>query len=211
MSKKTLALILGLIILTLVLLGVALLPILRQNQTTEPVPTPTSRKTTLSPTPPAFTTITLSPNPVTLAQTGTVNVIVDTGGNSLTAVQLEIAYDPTYLTNVSIQPGTFFPNPVQLLNTVDDQTGRVTYALGITPAQTPISGSGTVATIMFQRTLSAPAGQTQLDLLPKTLVTQQGSGASVLKATTGTTIIIAEDSTISSPPTQETSTTQTAQ
>lgn len=208
MSKKTLALILALTILTLMLLGVALAPLFRQ--TPKEPSEPTTGEPTVTPTPPAFTTINLSPNPVTITQDGTIEVVIDTGDNELTAVQLEIAYDPAYLTNVTMTPGSFFPDPIELLNTVDDQTGRVTYALGITPAQTPVRGSGAVATITFQKNLSSGPGQTQVDLLPKTLVTQQGVGPSVLKSTSGTTVIIAGEPVSETTP-QSTQTTPEGQ
>lgn len=198
MSKRTLALILGLIILTLVLLSVALTPLFKKSPEVPTQPSPEGA--TATPTPPAYTTINLSPNPVTISQTGTVDVVIDTKINEVTAVQLEVAYDPAYITAVSLKPGSFFPSPVELLNTIDKETGRITYALGITPAQSPVSGTGTVATITFQKNPTAPSSQTQVDLLPKTLVTQQGIGASVLKSAVGTTIILQNNPAVSQIP-----------
>lgn len=186
MPKKTLGLIIGLALLTVVLLAVALRPLFL-NPSTQPTDQAT---VTATPTPPAYTMLTLSPNPLSLNSTeGKIEVMVDTRENSLTAAQLEISYDPKFITNVEINPGTFFPDPLTLLNTVDAQNGRVTYALGITPAQAPVKGQGVVANIIFD-VVPGVTGQTQIELLPKTVVTQEGIQASVLKEATGTTIII---------------------
>jgi len=191
MSKKTLALIVGLITLTVILLIVALSPSFAPYLPEKPSVTP--EQPTVTPTPPAHTTISISPNPYTLnTTTGTLDFVIDTLSNELTAVQLEISYDPETITNVQVSPGSFFPNPVTLLELVDNNNGRITYALGITPAQTPVKGQGIVARISFQRAPGVPAQQTQIELLPKTKVTQQGIGSSVLRSTSGTTIIIPE-------------------
>lgn len=188
MPKKTLGLIIGLALLTVVLLAVALRPLFL-NPSTQP-----ADQTAISatPTPPAYTTLMLSPNPVNVeGGSGSVEVVVDTMENSLTAAQLEISYDPKYLTNISVVPGDFFPDPLTLLNSVDTQNGRATYAMGITPAQTPVKGQGVIATVNFNIVPGA-TGQTQIELLPKTVVTQEGIQASVLKEATGTTVVISQ-------------------
>lgn len=186
MPRKTLALIIGLIVLTVILLAVALRPLFLRP----PGEPGTEEQASVTPTPPAYTSIILSPNPLAVQGTsGSVEVVVDTEENSLTAVQLEMSYDPSYLTNVSVVPGDFFPDPISLLDSVDTQNGRITYALGITPAQTPVQGQGVVATVNFN-VIPGAAGETQIELLPKTIVTQEGVQASVLKNTTGTTLVL---------------------
>lgn len=190
MSKKTIALVLGLIILAVVLLVIAVRPILTPTSTDTPQD---SNQAATTPTPPeAGTTLMLSPNPLTLtaAETGRVEVIVDSSFNNLTAVQLEMSYDPEIITNVQVQPGPFFPKPLTLLNSVDTVNGRITYALGITPAQTPVQGDGVVAEITFNIIPGNANKETTIELLPKSLVTQQGAGQSVLMSMDGATIII---------------------
>jgi hypothetical protein len=114
--------------------------------------------------------------------------MIDTGKgtktNKVTAVQLELQYDPKMITNVRVVPGSFFTNPVPLVTTNDTATGKLTYALAISPTATGATGSGTVATVQFQSVMPK-GGSTQLSILPTTLVTAQGVAESVfLKGTT---------------------------
>lgn len=190
MSKKTLALIVSLVVLTAVLLVVALSTKEQKTTTTAPS-TPQA-----SPTPAAQSVLTMTPATLNLSNgatgTQTVNVEITTGENQVTAVQLEMAFDPKVIKNLAIQPGTFFDSPSVLLpvNATQVATGRVSYALGITPAQDPKSGSGVVATITFTVTPTAGVDQTSLTLLSKSLVTARGVGPSVLKSATGTQIML---------------------
>ena len=187
-SRKTLALISCLVI---VLVALFVLSFAAPNSQVT--------RTTLQPTPTpiAQTIINLTPNPVTLTEgtPGTIDVTMDTSENEVTAVQLEVLYDPKALSDVSVKPGTFFTSPVPLLNTIDKKEGRISYALAIAPAQSPLKGSGTVATIEFTKSTSTTLTQTELTLLPRTLVAAKGIGPSVLKKATGAKIIFSENIT----------------
>jgi hypothetical protein len=191
MSKKTLALIISLVVLTAVLLVIALTT--KEQKTATDTP-PAGQ--TATPTPAAQTVLTMTPEVIDLATsaagTQTVNIEISTGENQVTAVQLELAFDPKVIKNLTIRPGTFFDSPSVLLplNNNDVATGRVSYALGIAPAQDPKSGSGDVAIITFTVTPAAGVTETSLSLLSKSLVTARGVGASVLKSATGTTITL---------------------
>ncbi|MBI2442295.1 MAG: hypothetical protein HYV40_00110 [Candidatus Levybacteria bacterium] len=191
MPTKTLTLIGGLIVLTIVLLFVAT----RQGtkQPTPPQPQPSlAPAASPTPTPPAYTTLQLSPNPVSIEAggKGTVQVLIDTHENTITGVQLELSYDPKALTNVVITPGAFFQNPLIIpqWNKVDQATGRISHAQVLTPAQAGVQGKGIVATITFTRATGTPSAQTTLEFLPKTAVTQSGISPSVLKSMSNTTI-----------------------
>lgn len=191
MPKRTLALIVGLILLTVILLFVALRGGLPTQQ--KPTPQPTGApEMTVTPTPPAYTTLQLSPNPVTVTAngTGTVQVMIDTNQNVATGVQIEIAYDPKAITNVVVTPGTFFQNPLIIpsWNKVDQQNGRISHAQVLTPAQSGVKGKGLVATITFSKVTGTASSQTELQFLPKTAVTQSGVNPSVLKTSTGATV-----------------------
>ncbi|HLD01644.1 MAG TPA: cohesin domain-containing protein [Patescibacteria group bacterium] len=186
MSKKTLALLASLIVLTAVLLALALRP----ENPQAPFPSTTQNQTTdLTPSPQGHTTLALTPNPL-IAQSGTstVSVEIDTGGDEVTAVQLEIEYDPQVLSNVKVARGQFMENSFELLNAVDQQKGQITYALGITPAQAGVKGKGIVATISF--TPLRRTGQTVLTFLPTTLVTASGITQTVLRDSSSTTVIL---------------------
>jgi len=78
------------------------------------------------------------------------NADVSTNGNKLTAIQMELSYDPKAITNVDVLPGTFFSDPVVLLKKVDQATGRISYAIAIKANQDAVSGKGTVAIIQFE-------------------------------------------------------------
>lgn len=189
MPRKTLALISGLVLVTLVLFIIAL----KSNNNPAPAPTPTPLppiQSQISPTVPAHSVLTLSPNPVTViaGKQGSVAVNIDTSDNAVTAIQLEIAYDPNFITNVQVAPAALFGNPVLLINKNNVKEGRYTYAYGIMPNHPTVQGVGTVATITFTA-LDKP-GQSQLALLPTTLITARGISESVLKSATGTLIEI---------------------
>lgn len=182
MPKKTLALIVGLVIVTVILFVIAVSnnkgPQKEGEQALQP-----------SPTSAAQTVLSMSPASVSVApgKQGSVEVAMNPYGNAVTAVQLELQYDPTLMSNVVVTPGTLFTNPVVLINTNNTQTGRVTYAFGIQPNQQTVSGQGTVATVTF--TGKGKAGQqAQLSLLPNSLVTARGIASSVLKSATGAVV-----------------------
>jgi hypothetical protein len=128
--------------------------------------------------------------------------MIDTKGDSIRAVQLEVAYDPKALTNVTIKPGDFFPDAQTLpVGGVNQTTGRITFA--VTPAnlRDSKSGTGTVATLTFYPAAGATTS-TPITLLDKSLVTSPGLGAqTVLRSVSGTTVIISgtQPPTTSSP------------
>lgn len=113
------------------------------------------------------------------------DVVVDTGGNKITAVQLELSFNPNLITRVNIKPGSFFKNPVELLNRVNNQKGTISFALGngVTKGRIKgVRGKGTVATIYFEE--KGISGEyAQINFLPKTLVLGEGTSRSVLKST----------------------------
>src|SRR5215469_13615420 len=106
MPKKTLALITGLVIVTLVLFVVAL----RAGQQSQAPSVPPQMTHQPTPTVPAHTVLNVGPNPLEVApgQAGKVDVSIDTSDNNVTAVQLEIGYDPTIVSNVTVLPGPLF-------------------------------------------------------------------------------------------------------
>ncbi len=178
MSKRTLFLIFALFIIAFVLSLVALY---------QPSAVKTNQTATAPKEPVAQTILSFGePSIATSSSVTSLNyflpINISTGKNKVTAVQLEIQYDPKILTNVAIVPGSFFPNPDVFLNQIDSKTGRISYAFGVGLTEQGIVGQGTVATLNF----SVNAGtveQTAILFLPKTLVTAQGVSTSVLKQT----------------------------
>ncbi|MBI3070341.1 MAG: hypothetical protein HYY87_03500 [Candidatus Levybacteria bacterium] len=148
MSKRTLTLIIILVIVTGVLIALAVTP----QKTPAPVvvaPPPAGGST-----PAAQTLLSFSPNPLLISSaSASVDVAVDTGNNALTAVQLELSYDPTVITSIKLKPASFFPNPVVLLENIDAKNGKISYALGIAPIDNPQKGQGAVVTVSFATNL----------------------------------------------------------
>ena len=195
MPKKTLALISGLVVVTIVLFIIAL----RAGQQTSAPSTPPSQQTQqVQPTVavPAHTVLQVSPNPMTVVpgQVSHVDITMDTSDNNVTAVQLELGYDPNVITNVKVTSGTLFTNPVVLIDKNNPSTGRYTYAFGITPSASPVTGTGVVATVTFTPLPGATGKDMQLGLLPTSLVTARGVAQSVLKSATGTVITVGSNS-----------------
>jgi len=109
-------------------------------------------------------------------------VNISTGTNKVTAVQLELQYDPAALTYVAIAPGPFFAKPDVLSNQIDAKTGRITYAFGAGLTGKAIAGEGIVANITFSAKVQTLTN-TSITFLPKTLVTAEGINDSILKQT----------------------------
>jgi hypothetical protein len=189
MSKKTLALIASLTVLTLVLVVLALNTNQKPSGSGEQADQVVQEEPT--PTVPAHTVINLNPNPVSITgSTATVNVMIDTSDNMATAAQFEVTYDPKVLNFGSIKQGDFFQNALVLINQADRENGKVTYAIGLTPAQVqnPKSGTGTLATLTFTKRSTAPAtGTTPLGLV-NVIVSAKGESKSVLKSASGTSV-----------------------
>lgn len=188
MSKRTLALV---TILLFVAVGLVAIAVSLQKPS-RPAPTPTQSVPT--PTPLVQTVLSMSPNPFSVAPNASTSasVLIETGRNSVTAVQLELSFDPKVLENVTVAPPAtagFFANPIVLLNNIDSKNGKATFAIAIPPAGTPASGQGTVAVVSF--TVRGALGQrTTISILPTSLVTATGAASSVLKSTSGTTVVI---------------------
>lgn len=192
MSKKTLALIFGLCAITILLLYVALTQ-KRMLPQSIPQPTPNSI-TSASPTSaPAETILSLSPNPLTVSANtdATLDVTINSNGQKITAVQLEMTYDQKVVTIVSVAQPTvnpFITNIFPLMNKIDTKNGRISYTVGVSPSAQSPTGVGRVATITLRANLAA-GEQSVIQFLPKTLVTAEGTANSVLKSTVGTTLI----------------------
>ena len=116
----------------------------------------------------------------------TVDIMVDTGGSDIAGVQAELQYDPKVLAGVKLVPaadttGFFGPGAVVLFNDVDNQTGRISFAIAISAGQKSAKGVGKIGTLTFTKAFGATSPTTSINFLDKTLVTQLGENESVLK------------------------------
>ena len=192
MSKRTLFLIFALFVITGVLLALALYT----PSNPKPIPTVTVPKESIEQTVLSFGEPAAASSSAA-ALNYSIPINITTGKNKVTAVQLEMQFDPKVLTNVSVTPGIFFKNPNVLLNQIDAKTGRITYAFGIGPLDQGVVGTGIAATLNFSVKAGAPQ-QTTILFLPKTLVTAEGEAESVLKEANVAIFTVGKDN--STPP-----------
>jgi hypothetical protein len=173
MPRKTFALILILIVITVGLLVIALTPIInnRSKQTTNTLAY-------------AQTQLTLS-KPVSLGSNSYSTDVQITTGNKVTGADLEITYNPKIITGVDIKPGTFLTSPIVLFKKIDQTSGIISYTLGLNPGKKAPSGKGVIATITFSTVYGTTATQTPINFLPKTEITAVGYQQSVLKQSAG--------------------------
>jgi hypothetical protein len=108
-------------------------------------------------------------------------IILDTGDKAVTAVQLDIAFDPSVIYNVQVQPGNFFNRSLSLLNHIDYKTGTIFYVVAMPPTGVAKQGKGEVATIYYSFN-SGAFNPTTFQFRPRTKVAAEGIDQSVLKA-----------------------------
>lgn len=188
MPKRTLYLIIVLILVALGLMFIATASLYPKPSVELPLtrrPTPPVEQTTL-----LFGDLSMATD--SAQPTYSIPIIISAQKNLVTGVQLELSYDPQIITNVSIQQGSFFSKPVVLLNSIDNDNGRISYALGISPQDSGKKGEDIVAVLTFKAKTPIPSATT-ISFLPKTLVTAEGVAQSVLKSTSPTQFIVGKN------------------
>lgn len=180
-SNKTPLLIIFLVIATVLLVALAMAP------TGSPLPTPKlgEQKEEVADTTLSFSELYQddeSADASGAAQVSLSDVLIDTGKNKVTGVQLEIKYNPALLGSVDIVAGDFLQNPAVLLKRIDTEEGIISFALGT--EGDGLSGAGTVATITFVPRAGV-RGETALEFLSKTSVVAEDVDKTVLKEMNG--------------------------
>lgn len=196
MNARTVILIVGLVLITGFLVYIALNSQTgfdnKTQQVSQVTPKPSSLQTSPGEQEVKKTTL-LYFNPQTVSgRSGKVEVMVNSGKDKISGVQLELAFDPKVFESLTVtKPSpSFFGNEgdfIVLSDEVNKEQGRISYTVAITLGKTGMSGIGKVVTINYQLkpTTSSP---TQLTFLNKTKVTSLGVYPSVLKDTTPLTI-----------------------
>ncbi len=194
MPKKTTILI---VILLLFTVGLVYIAIRTENQSPPDITEAPASEEDIIPTINPQTDISFSPSSIDTSTATTaahiVDVMVDTNGQNISGVELQLSYDPTVLANVSIAPtenNLFGENPGVLVNSVEPDLGRITFiiALGSLDAE-EVSGAGTIATLRFN-TLYSALNSTEITVLPKTTVRTLQSTNSLLRAAQPLTIML---------------------
>lgn len=125
-------------------------------------------------------------------------VNIDSGKNNIIGVQLELYYDPSLITNVTVAPLEFFPQAVEVLKKIDDKNGRISYAITVSPGEAAVSGKGQLVKINY-----TPIGNegisSVINFLPKTEVSGDTTAGSLLKLTSDGEINIETSTAVSTP------------
>lgn len=156
----------------------------------------------LSPTPtlPAESSLSFIPDTIytPAGQNGEASIRLNSQSIYPTGAQLELAYDPAILTEITLTPGTLFPKSTVLLNNNDEATGRVSYAISLDKNQKPQNFSGTAAILKFKIKENIIQNQTAIYFLPKTAIIAK-DGNIPLKIAYGLKIIINPSTASASP------------
>lgn len=142
----------------------------------------------------AYSQLSVVPKTISLpaaqgAQPGSAEIQINTQQNNVTAVQIEMQYDPKVLSNVTVEPGTFFTNPLVLKNTIDPVKGTISYWIAIQISGNAQKGTGSVATISFTATPNQQKAS-YLTFTNDTLIAGEESATqSLLQKTQGATIV----------------------
>lgn len=116
-----------------------------------------------------------------VGETASFAVIINTNGDNVSAVQLEISYNTTALENVTFSKGTILP---VVLSAVSVANGKIKATLA-SEVTSPYSGTGTVGTISV-RTKSAMTSN--LSFTANTMVAAVGKTGNTLVSKTGAAI-----------------------
>ncbi len=141
------------------------------------------------------TTLWLQPNPATVTNDGSVDLdmYINAQENKVTAVQLEISYDPTALQYVSIKGTDLLAGRPELIKRIDEKNGRITFAAGVAPQDKnfSIQGADEIGKLVFRK-LRTNETQTEVKLLPVSLVTARGVEQSVMTQAKGTIVNLSQ-------------------
>jgi hypothetical protein len=111
------------------------------------------------------------------------DILINTNGNLVTSVQLELVYDPEILEDVSIEAGAFFDSPTEFIEKIVSEEGRITYVIGLPTSSTGIAGKGSVARVYYSPVNPEAETVTAITFLPKTDVKASNFSGSALSGT----------------------------
>lgn len=173
MNKK-IATILSLVSLVVILLAIPLTTQLtQQRQEIRPQAAPA---TILSVMPSSSTII--------INEVFNIDIKIDSGSNAIFGSDLEILFDPTVLAAQAIQPGGFLNDPQELIQNIDNQTGKIAYSLGSFSSKT---GSGTLALVTFQ---AIGGGESEISFGLTTSVAAAGETEALASTQSGTVNVV---------------------
>lgn len=176
--NKSILLVIGLIILTVVLL---VLSFMVKKSSRAPSATTKTQNSF------AQTNLSISENPRVASTSGSyeTDVNITSGANKITGAELVLSFDPKVLTNVDIKPGSFISGPTVIQKQIDTTQGTIKLIFGTSRGAKGVSGTGQLAVISFTKT---SAENTDINFLPDTLISAEGYDQSVLSKTSSAVI-----------------------
>jgi len=133
--------------------------------------------------------VTLMTSPERSGQVFSVFAQISSSSPQTGLVQLELGYDPTVLTALTVTPGMYFTHPKVLLLNINQHLGRISFAVACEQSSKTESCINLIdqpaAKITFE--VTALAKRTDIKLLPKTLVKTTNEVAIPVKLS-GTTV-----------------------
>lgn len=203
--KRTAVLIVFLIIVTSILLIYAFNAQFEKKPAPNIIISPT-QTSSLTPASHADTSLYFSPEYIELStsNSASLDLMINSGKNQITGIQLEIGYDPVVFSDITLTPGSFLPQANVLLNKNDTENGRISYALVLPPSVSPIRGTGIVAKLKLVKQIAVEnaSNPTTISILPKSLVSAIGIEGSVLLETKNANILYISSTIPVSPQTQ---------
>lgn len=118
----------------------------------------------------------------------TIDIMITTGENDVTGLQLEAVFDPKLFAVDEITAGDFLQNAIEYKKIIDAQKGTIFYAIG--SFEEPRRGDGVIARVKG-RALKKSNGPAEIfTILPATIVTDIDSTQSVLRSEKGASLVI---------------------
>lgn len=129
-------------------------------------------------------TLSISPNVLNVSggKASTFQILIDSKGEKPTLIQMELAYDPSAISSVTITPGDFYQNPNILLKKVNKNNGRISYAISPLAGSEDQTGSQVVATVKIIPSQTATRRESELTFLPKTIIQTEKSQSTLKNA-----------------------------
>lgn len=113
-------------------------------------------------------------------------ISISTATNKLSGVQFSLNFDPKIVQVVDMVPGNFFANPTVLLKKIDNQKGRIDYAIG---SLTPQNGENILATLSLKLISATSTLGTNVSFSDIKVADINEGSNNVLKSATGLTIV----------------------
>ncbi len=154
----------------------------------------------------ASTNLSIAPSSqnINSGQDVTFSVLMDTGSNSITGVDLELNFDPNIIQISSLKKGTGVPDLNNTIsNNFDNNAGKIFYTIFTLDKTKAVQGSGIeVLQVKAKATNTAAAGSYTVTFDPTTAVSATGESENALVGTVrGTLIVSAPTPTATATPT----------